>query len=214
MWPTDNILEEEGFMKLSKLFVVLAVVLFAGACATTAPEPVELDASQSSAAGIATSDAGINSLERGDYEVLGRVSGSGTVSVNLATNDITGDTGLYGFLGDFPSGPPSVRVERDDTPEPAPPRGLIGNILAIFFPPPRPAPPEISASRVPGSPRSPRTQANTIARSNAAYEMIMEARELDADAIIFITETETLTVDGDIYTNEIELTGRAIRINN
>ena len=44
---------------------------------------------------------GIENLSRDDYEILGRLTGFSSVSQNLSTSKLTGDTFEYGYLGDI-----------------------------------------------------------------------------------------------------------------
>lgn len=173
------------------LVAAVAIIFFVSACATT-PETVDR---RTSAAGIANPSAGAVSLERSDYEILGSVSGSGSVTLNMSSLTISGDTERYGYVGDLPGFGPAVRIQER-------PPGLIERLLGVRLGPTTQA--EATTRRPAG--------VNAIARSNAAYEMVMEAREMDADAVIFVTVTEQITTVGNDVTHNIEMTGRAIRI--
>ncbi len=141
--------------------------------------------SRTSSANISSPDISLAPLEREHYTVIGTVSGRGSVTRNETNGEITGDSERYGYTGGLP-GP--------DADSPATPT-FIGIPLGsgqVDMPTPE--------------------GASAKSRANAAYEMIMEARAIDADAVIFVTMTEEVNSDGDETTYTVETRGRAIRI--
>lgn len=138
-----------------------------------------------STADIANPGIEFSALERSDYELLDTVSGQGEVTENRTTGDTSGDTEQYGYMGYMPRG---GQVETTQ-------RTLFG------FP--------IGAAEIEMSAPD---KASGKARANAAWEMIMAARDLDADAVIFVTVTEQVTSDGNETTYIVNMSGRAIRV--
>lgn len=157
--------------------MVAAVLLFAAACATT---PVG-----TSSADIANPGVSIAELQRDDYEVLGTVTGSASVTENSGTGSISGDTEQYGYIGYMPR------------------QGQVQTSQNTFLGIPV-GPSQVNLPTPEGG--------SAISRANAAYAMIMEARDLGADAIIFVSTTEEVSSDGNEATYNVEMSGRAIRI--
>ena len=166
-------------MKSTMTVIIIAalVVMFASACVT--------DPARTSSANIASPDISLSPLEREHYEVIGTVSGRGSVTRNETTGETTGDSERYGYTG----GLPGAGAESRATPT------FIGIPLGSG---------EVQMPTPEG--------ASAKSRANAAYEMIMEARGIDADAVIFVTMTEEVDTDGQETTYTVETRGRAIRI--
>ncbi len=165
--------------KNTRIVILIAtlIVLFTSACAT-AP-------ARTSSANIASPDVSLSPLDREHYEVIGTVSGRGSVTRNETTGEITGDSERYGYT----DGLPGAGADSRATPT------FIGIPLGSG---------EVEMPTPEG--------ASAKSRANAAYEMIMEARGIDADAVIFVTMTEEVDSDGQETTYTVETRGRAIRI--
>lgn len=140
-----------------------------------------------STADIANPGIDFAELERSDYEILDTVSGRGEVTEDQTTGDTSGDTEQYGYIGYMPRGGRQVETTQQ----------------TFFGFPVGPAEVEMSAPE----------GASGKARANASWEMIMAARDLDADAVIFVTTTEEVTSDSGETTYSVEMSGRAIRVN-
>ncbi|MFP4644390.1 MAG: hypothetical protein ACLFM0_08545 [Spirochaetales bacterium] len=160
-------------------------VLIIGAIVLVFASACVTEPARTSSANIANPEVSLSPLEREHYEVIATVSGRGSVTRNETTGEISGDSERYGYTG----GLPGAGADAPATPT------FIGIPLGSG---------EVEMPTPEG--------ASAKSRANAAYEMIMEARGIDADAIVFITMTEEVDTDGQETTYSVETRGRAIRI--
>jgi len=128
------------------------------------------------------------SLSTGDFTVLGRVTGSGSISYNSRTGVYTGDTLKYGSLGVL---------------------GSIGHISNVT-----------TSSGLWGLNTTSQSVVNTptnsreMAIGNATYSLIEKAKELGADALIFVTTTVEATANAasNTSTSNVTISGIAIKL--
>ncbi|ULQ59194.1 heavy metal-binding domain-containing protein [Brucepastera parasyntrophica] len=155
------------------VLVVLCMV-FVMSCMTT-------ESVSSESTNIHNPAMGFADLERTDYTTVGKVSGSGTVSVNK-DGTVTGDTYKYGYLG-YMGMAGSLRQDA----------GLFSGFGSV--------------STTVASPSEP----VDIARSNAMYVMIENAKAQNADAIIFVNQTVKNITRGSTVEITVEIQGTAIK---
>jgi uncharacterized protein YbjQ (UPF0145 family) len=121
-----------------------------------------------------------------DYTVLGRVTGTGKVTYDAGKRTYTGDTLKYGVLGDDIG---SVGAVANQTTTSG-----YGLFKATT-----------STVSTPGGSRE-------MAIGNATYEMIEQARALDADAVIFVTTLTEAFADAKANISTTTATVSAVAI--
>jgi len=169
--------KDEKMKKSMLLALLFSAVLFLSGC-TTAPV-------SSVVANINNPSLGFSDLPPEAYTILGRVSGTGSVSYNQIKKVYTGDTLNYGYLG------------------------FMGNAGRLTS----------STKKIFGIISTQSTTVTTprdqyeMADSNAVYAMIMEAKALGADAIIFVTRVNENTISKDTITCNSTVSGLAVKLN-
>ena len=164
-------------------FGCLGVVLclMAGSCFSAPPV-------NATTMNIPNPDATIAAFTPDTYKILGRVSGTGTVSFNSKTGTWSGDTFKYGSLGEIGSLGHVQNVTK---------KGLFGLSLGTTT--------EVVTP----------SNSREMAIGNATYELIEKARAMNADAIIFVTTSIEASGDAksSTTTTKAVVNGIAIQLN-
>jgi len=165
--------------KFSFVFLSSALLITLSSC-FSAPPPVDVTTMN-----ISNPYVEIASLTSDNYTVLGRISGTGTVTYNSGSGKYTGDTLKYGSLGSIGS------------------IGHVSNVTTtgLFGLP-------TGTTTVVNTPSNSRE----MAIGNATYELIEKARAMEADAVIFVTTSVEATGDAKAKTSTSKATVSGIAI--